>query len=168
MRGLLVAGALLLLLGGRRGVPFTFKQIARSSAASLLGIDNSVPAHLHARARGLCIVAGDLRARGLIITSAYRSPMLNAAIAFMNANPGVTPDLSQIAPSSESRPHVACIALDLDRVPNDIARTRSLMLSSPHAHAVRNEGGQGLNEGNHLHVEFDAGYLESLDDGVRR
>lgn len=160
--GLVVAFVLVLL--GRRGSPLSYERMTKSSTAQRYGVSNEAPAHLRSRLRGLAIVAGALEGVGARVTSAYRSPIVNAIIKFEQDNPGTTPDVGSLAPSASTRPHVAAIALDLG-VGNagSVASARQALTRSGFESIVTST----LDEGNHLHVQFDASALEALDDGVR-
>lgn len=158
MRGLVIAALIALLLLARRGQAFSYARVIRSQTAAKYGVSNEAPPHLRPRLRGLAIVAGAI---GEPINSLYRSPIVNALVDFENENPGSTADPALITPSSSTRPHVQGRSLDLDGPSIDACRER-----------LRRSGFESivtstLDEGNHLHVQFDAAALEALDDGVR-
>jgi hypothetical protein len=179
--GKVLAGVavLLLLKGGRRGMPVSFARMESSSTARKYGLDNTIPPHLRGRARGLAIVAGRIEASGLKCTSFYRSPMVNAVLKFEQDNPGATPDPALLTPRNTK--HAQCVALDVgsntNGVPAPEIRRRIFALAGV-AEFINpaGAGGGGLIEfdrtgsidpNEHVHFEFDPLALEALDDGVR-
>lgn len=144
-------------------MPLTFARMQKSGTAAAYGLDNTIPAALQARARGLAIVGGDLEALGLIVTSVYRSPVVNAVLYFIERNPGQSPDVASLPPRMTT--HAQARALDLGVRSSGLspAELRARLEASAHAGIVS----RVIDEGDHLHVEFDASALEALDDGVR-
>jgi hypothetical protein len=176
-----LAGVLVLVLlkGGRRGMPVSFARMESSSKAREYGIDNTIPVHLRGRARGLAIIAGRIEAAGLKCTSFYRAPMVNAVMHFEQNNPGVTPDLSSLAPRNTK--HAQCVALDVGSNTNQLAapEIRRRVFALDGVREIINPNGAGggglvefdrtgeIDPNEHVHFEFDPLALEALDDGVR-
>lgn len=160
-------------------MPVSFARMESSSTARKYGVDNTIPEHLRARARGLAIIAGRIEASGLKCTSFYRSPMVNALLHFEQNNPGQTPDPLSLTPRNTK--HAQCVALDVGSNTNGVSaveiRRRIFALASVADFInTKGAGGGGLIEfdrageidpNEHVHFEFEPLLLEGLDDGVR-
>ncbi len=163
----LIVAALLALLANRGDAarPFTFAELTKSNTALRLGIDNSIPAEFHTRARGLCVIAGVLRSEGFRITSAWRSDALNEAVRLANAAAGT--NQATAPPPGLPGDHNRAKGLDVAPTPPSTDRAtmealRARLLSSGVARAIDSV----LVEENHCHVAFDASTLEAIGQKV--
>lgn len=135
----------------RTQAPFTIAEITRTST----GLDNSLPPDLFLRARGLGVVAGELRDKGFRITSLYRSPAVDDAVIQRNIDQGI-PNLGQIG---RPGPHTECRALDIGL---DSKRSTPAALAAALAKTFPGQLGTLGPESDHVHITFAGADLDEL------
>lgn len=143
--------------------PFTLEEITRSGTARELGLSNQPPPELMTRVKGLCVIAGMLRDAGFRITSAYRSPEVNAAVRKENAELGLNQDVHVFGGPGD---HDQARGLDIAPDPPSsdegvIAGLQKRLLESDVSPIIV----QALKEQNHVHVRLDADTLDLLGVG---
>jgi hypothetical protein len=129
--------------------PFTLAELT----ASRQGISNTLPAAFLLRARGLGVLAGQLRDAGFVVTSAFRSRALDDVVLADNAARGI-PNLGTPGPG----PHSECRGLDVVKgsaSPSQVAT--ALRATTPGQLAS-----QIVVESNHVHLTFDVSDLEEV------
>ncbi len=165
MIGTISFGVYMLVRRKQTTTPWTEEMLCHSETAKRLGIDNSMPASLQRRGRGLGVIAGRLVEAGFRVNSGFRSDLVTAAIYREKAlGRDLTPDeVASLTPRNSN--HGDARALDVDRA--DSLKASSAEMQT-YADALHSDGRFAslltyvLVEGDHIHLEFNASALESL------
>lgn len=141
------------VFGRHTQTPFTIAELTTTGAPA--GLDNRLPAGFLLRARGLGLVAGQLRDIGFRITSAFRSRAVDDFVIDRNAELGI-PNLGTKGPG----PHSECRGLDVGR------SSRFPSLQAQRDFIAQSDAGQlatqVIAESDHVHLTYDAADLEEV------
>lgn len=130
--------------------PFTIADLERTGT----GLPNDIPPEFFLRARGLGLMAGQLRSAGLNITSAFRSRAVDDAVLAFNAEHNI-PNLGVPGPG----PHSECRGLDIGL--SGKFSTPAALLAFVRT-TLPGQLGSPIAESDHVHISFNAGDLEEV------